>query len=323
MKSFYEMLLLLEENRNADVANKEIEVGPKINKGLNDYREGSQGLKARTRRADWLSKRASELESDYDYRTGVGDYENLSRDANQSAANSLSADLARKQRMMGRSPAPHDKESEVVTSKMQDSAKLSPKTLDNIIHSLSYKGDLDALMRYVDMYPEDKKDDRFWGAILGGGIHSKSYDIVDYALGNIKNIDGSRYPVSLAISNDEDTSMLTYVLDKTGMEDEDFILYLVSHALVNGRTKYLEYLFDRFPKLDTTKLRDIFSRTRQSVFPVYPKFGTDWRDDEPSYEAESTRKKLSPALNYLNNYLSKRYWGDNPNLGAIWKGKAE
>ena len=80
MKSFYEMLMIL---------------------------EGSQGLQARARKADWLTKRSQDLD---DGGWGVGkwagtkgdpdhEYEKLAGDATQSSFRSARADLARQKRI--------------------------------------------------------------------------------------------------------------------------------------------------------------------------------------------------------------------------------
>lgn len=305
MKSFYEMLMIL---------------------------EGSQGLKARARRADWLTKRSQDLD-DGGWGTGKwagskGDpdeeYEKLASDARQASFRSASSDLARQKRI-GPNGTPHDAESKQVTDKMIDASAPSKKALDRIISGLAYKGDIDKLKKYVDLYPESEKNKEsgdgawIWNRILSGGLRSKSHSVVDYALDHIKNLENTKMALFSSFSDDEDTSMLEYVLDKTKIENEDIILSLITYALINGRMKHLEYLLERFPKLDLLKLRKIHAETRQWVYPVYPKFGTDWRDDEPSYEADHRRKKLSPILNYFNNYLIKRSWDDNPGAREAWR----
>lgn len=278
MKSFYEMIQML---------------------------EGSQGMKARSRRADWLDRRKGDLEG-YGSVDPQG-YEDFRRDAIRGAIGSIEADAARTRRQRpGRYPAPHhDMESERATSRMMAAAAPSTKILDRLIHSLSYKGDLDNLRRYVDSYPGEK-DDNFWARIVQGGVYSGSREVIDYAMENIRDINAVKRSIISAIAPKERLDILGYMLGLLGTKDDDLGLSLLEHAVINGKLESAQYIADQFPDLPLDKLREMVDRLQRQYYPVYSD-DHDWRDDD-DYESKSRRQKVSPALSFLKSLATKRYW---------------
>lgn len=278
MKSFYEMMIIL---------------------------EGSQGMKARTRRADWLARRRDDLEANWSIKPQ--DYEDFRSDAIRGATRSLEADSARTRRQRpGRYPAPHhDMESDSATEKMMAAAAPSVKMLDRLIHSLSFKGDLAGLRRYVDSYPGEK-DDKFWVNIARGGAYSGSREVIDYAVENIRDIKSIKGALGSAIAPFERLDILGHMLDLLGNKDSELGLSLLEHAVINGKLESAKYIAEQFPDLPLDKLREMDDRLRKRYFPVYSD-DHDWRDDD-DYESKSRRKTVGPALNFLGNLTTKRFW---------------